>query len=250
MVFDLDGVVFLGGRAIPGAGEALQRIADAGIRVVFATNNATRTTADIAARIAQTGFRAQADQVATSAAAAAWALESEDDPVLVVGEQGLEDTLTESGHRLTGDPDTARAVVVGLDRGIDYGKIRAASQAVRGGARFIATNTDVTFPTPEGPVPGAGAIVAAVAAAAGRDPEVVGKPHPPIIAVTRSLLGPGSTWMVGDRPETDLAAARAADWVPVLVLSGITRHPDEVPDALRPALTVASIADLADMMAQ
>ncbi len=248
VVFDLDGVVLLGTEAIIGAGAALGTIAAHGMKVLFATNNATRTTGYLAKRIElATGFNPDPGTIATSATAVAAALGPEDDPVLMVGESGLADTLKAAERTITDDSHAARTVVVGLDREITYDKLEGASTAIRRGARFIATNTDLTFPMPDGPVPGAGAIVAAVAAASARDPEIAGKPHPAMVRHVSKLLGPGNTWMVGDRPETDLALARAAGWTAVLTLTGITRSVGEVPPELKPDLVIDSIADLVEL---
>jgi len=248
VVFDLDGVIFLGADSIPGAGAALTAIADSGTKVIFATNNATKTTDHVADRIAaETGFVPLPRTIATAATAAAEALGAEDDPVLVVGESGLVETLVASGRTIAVEAASARSVVVGLDRDITYDKLEQAATAIRSGARFIATNTDVTFPMPGGPVPGAGAIVAAIAAASESSPEVTGKPHQSMVQHISHLLGSGDTWMVGDRPETDLALARAAGWKAVLTLTGITRSVDDVPHDLRPDLVIESIADLTEM---
>ncbi len=251
VVFDLDGVIFLGAEAISGAGEALTAIAASGTKVIFATNNATKTTDHVADRIAaDTGFVPRPQSIATAATSAAEALGSDDDPVLVVGESGLVETLLASGRSMAEEATSARSVVVGLDRQITYDKLEKAATAIRRGARFIATNTDVTFPMPEGPVPGAGAIVAAIAAASEASPEVTGKPHQPMVQHISRLLGPGDTWIVGDRPETDLALARAAGWKAVLALTGITRSIDEVSQDLRPDLVIDSIADLIEVFSQ
>jgi HAD superfamily hydrolase (TIGR01450 family) len=251
VVFDLDGVVFLGANTIAGSGEALQTIAARGIRVVFATNNATRTTDYIAARIETgTGYAPDAGSIATSATAALAALGSDDDPILVVGEAGLVETLTAAGRGITNDAAEASTVIVGLDREVTYEKLERASTAIREGARFVATNTDVTFPTPGGPVPGAGTIVAAVAAASGKEPEVMGKPHPAMVRHVSALLADGDTWMVGDRPETDMALAKAAGWSAVLTLTGITTDGAAVPPEYSPDLVIDSIADLIGIFAQ
>ena len=251
VVFDLDGVVFLGPTTIPGSGDALAALEAAGVSVAFATNNATKTVAQVTERIETgTGFSPTSGSVVTSAVATAAMLEPADDPVLVVGGPGLPETLTEAGRRLTDDPTLARSVVVGLDRGISYDKIHRAASAVRDGARFVATNTDVTFPTPTGPSPGAGSIVAAIEAASGRRPEVAGKPHAPMVRSVRATLAPGPTWVVGDRPETDLALARQAGWVAVLVLTGVTQSVDEVSRELTPDMTLESIRDLAAAFSQ
>lgn len=245
VVFDLDGVVFLGGESIPGAGEALAALAGADVRILFATNNATKTTHQIAERITTaTGFEVGAEAVVTSAVAAAGCLTDSDDPVYAVGEAGLGETLRSAGRSVTPDGPAALAVVVGLDRAISYEKLEAASSAVRRGARYIATNTDATFPVPGGAEPGAGALVAAVSTASGREPEVAGKPYPAMVDEINALLAPGATWMVGDRPETDIALARRAGWNAVLVLSGITKDTGSIPEALRPDAAIASIRDL------
>lgn len=247
VVLDLDGVVFLGSGPIEGVGPALRRLASDGWTVVFATNNGTRTRSHIVDRIgSQTGFRPVPEHVITSAVAATTMIAPSDQPVFVVGEDGLRETLRDADIAMTDAADACRTVLVALDRGFDYRTLSDASSAVRDGARFIATNGDLTFPTPDGQVPGAGSIVAAVAAASGRDPEFAGKPHRPMIEAVRRVLSPGDVWVIGDRPETDLALAVAAGWRSVLVLSGVTRDPADVPDRWRPDLIVESLPGLFD----
>lgn len=245
VVLDLDGVVFLGAEAIPGAGEALSTLRDRGWTVAFATNNATRSREYLVDRISrQTGFDPDPRRIVTSAISAAVMVRSDDHPVFVVGEEGLRSTLGEAGIPLTADAGSANCVVVALDRGFGYEALAAASSAIRRGARFIATNSDVTFPTPEGQVPGAGSIVAAVAAASGVEPEFAGKPYPPMVAAVSRVLGPGPTWMIGDRPETDLAFAATAGWRSVLTMTGVTDDPASIPAEWAPDLVVASLPDL------
>jgi 4-nitrophenyl phosphatase len=250
VVCDLDGVVFLGSEAIPGAGAALAAVRDGGFRVLFATNAATRTAAAAADRIHRvSGFPASAEQVVTSGMAAAAMIRRRDQPLLVAGEQGLVDTMREAGIEVTTDPARAGCVVVGLDRGFDYQRLHAASAAARNGARLIATNTDPTFPTPEGPAPGAGSLVAAVETASGRSAEPAGKPHDPMAQAVAERLGPGPTWMVGDRPETDLALAAGRGWIRVLVLSGVTNDPAGIPDELGPDHVLPDLAALPALLA-
>jgi HAD superfamily hydrolase (TIGR01450 family) len=245
VVCDLDGVVYVGERAVPGAGRALADLERAGYRVVLATNNSTRNPLAVAERIhALTGFRSDPVGIVTSSIAAAALLGPGDSPALVVGEEGVAAALAEVGVDMTTDPESARSVVIGLARHVDYDLISAAARAVRRGARFVATNTDATFPTPRGPVPGAGAIVAAVAIAAGTSPEVAGKPHQPMRGAVRQRLGAGPTWVVGDRAETDLALAAAEGWGKVLVLSGITSPDDTIPPELSPDIVVPTLAEL------
>lgn len=245
VVCDLDGVVYVGDTAVGGAGDALRTLEDAGFRIVLATNNSTRTPEGVAAHIESlTGYRVMISSIVTSSVAAATLLSPFESPAFVIGEAGVAAALTDAGIEMTTDPDSARAVVIGLARHVDYALISDASRAVRLGARFIATNTDATLPTPLGPVPGAGSIVAAVATAAGRAPEVAGKPHPPMRLAVSRRLGPGPTWVVGDRSETDLALAAEGGWGRVLVLSGVTSGAEEVPPELAPDIVVGSLADL------
>ncbi|HUU61057.1 MAG TPA: HAD-IIA family hydrolase [Acidimicrobiia bacterium] len=245
VVCDLDGVVYLMDTAVPGAGVALSDIERRGYRLLFATNAAIRTPEGVAAHIASvSGYPAQAAQVVTSAMVAAEVLSAADCPVLVVGEAGLSATLQQSGLRLSDDPREARSVVVGLDRRLTYDRLRVAAAALLRGARFVATIRDPTYPTESGPWPGGGAIVAALEAATGRVAEVVGKPHRPMAEAVVRRLGPGPTWLVGDRPETDLALGRQEGWTTVLVLTGVVSTAADVPAGLRPDLVLATVADL------
>ena len=243
VVFDLDGVVYLPGAGIPGAGAALAEIAGRGYRVLFATNNSSRHARDVAARIRETtGFDADPGRVVTSAHAAASLAGPSDTPAFVLGESGLAATLADHGIAVTADPRQARSVFVGLDRDLTYERLRDAVTAVLAGARLIATNDDATLPTAEGPWPGAGTMVAAVERASGRRAEVAGKPHRAMQAAVASRLGPGPTWMVGDRLETDIAFGNAAGWETVLVLTGIARAGDARPGDPVPEHVVPSIA--------
>lgn len=249
VVFDIDGVVRLGETVVPGAPGAIQQLSEAGCRVLFATNNATKTTIEVAGFLtSMLGLPISPGSVVTSAVAAAMMLDPADRPVFVVGEPGLVATLEGDGHEVTGDPTEARSVVAGLDRQFDYDRLTTAMVAIHGGARLIATNTDATFPTPTGEVPGAGAIIAALETAGGITAEVAGKPHAPMTAAVAARLEPGPVWVVGDRPETDLAMARSEGWTAVLVLTGITRDPESIPAEHTPHVVLESIADVADLV--
>ena len=243
IVFDLDGVVYLGNVGVPGAGEALAAVSELGWHIVFATNNSTRTPHEVLRHVeARTGFRGLDVDVATSAmAAAAWTVR-EHSSVFVVGERGLRDTLADAGLEIV--DDDAEAVVVGLDRQIDYESIAKAARMIRDGATYIATNTDATFPTPEGPVPGAGAIVAAITKAGGKDPITCGKPEDPMLNLVRSLVRGIDVWLVGDRPETDLAMANRAGWHSVLVLTGVTASGTQIHSDDQPAFIIDTIASV------
>ncbi len=240
VVLDLDGCLYLGDEPVPGAREAVEELVAAGARVVYATNNSTKSPEVVARRLHEVvGLRVDPASVATSSMAAAAMLGPDDRPALLVGEPGLTDAVTAAGIAITEDPAEAGAVIVGLDRAISYDRIRRAAHAVRLGARFIGTNPDPTFPTTGLPDPGAGAVIAAVARAAGREPEFAGKPFVPMQRLVAALLGPGPTWVVGDRPETDLALGAAAGWITVLVLTGVAAgaaDADPPPDHVLPSV--------------
>ena len=221
LIFDLDGVVYLGNESVPGAGETLTRLETEGHNIVFCTNNSSRTRGQSAEKIRRvTGYVAHPEQIASSAMAAGRLIESAS-RVLKVGGDGVAEAITLAGATEVSDID-ADTVVVGIDVEFDYDLLDRASAAVRRGGRFIATNRDVTYPSPTGLKPGAGSIVAAVEAAAGVVPVNAGKPEPTMRKLLREMLVEGPVMMIGDRPDTDLAMADIEGWVSVLVDTGVT----------------------------
>lgn len=240
LICDLDGVVYLGNEAIPGSGGALQRFSDAGWHLVFCTNNASRTPRESAAKISRvTGFGASATDVVTSAMAAATLIDPTSS-VFVLGGDGLVEAIGEHGCRVTADWRAADVVAVGLDPGLTYERLSSAVLAIGHGARFVASNHDPTYPTPEGLLPGAGSIVAAVAHATGVAPEVAGKPHPAMRELLASRAT-GTVWIVGDRDDTDLEMGRLEGWSTAHVATGVDSEP-----AVPPTVAVADLASLAD----
>ena len=223
VVCDIDGVVYRGDSLIEGSDTALQQVVDAGIGLFFATNNSTRTPSEVRERIIRiSGVDVPVASIVNSSQAAAHLLAGGETTVLVFGSDAIRQAMDEAAIPMTEAPDHAEAVVVGLDWEFDYQKLSGAVEAVRRGARFIATNTDPTFPVAGGLLPGSGAMVAAVATASGVQPEVAGKPHRPMREVLRAR-GIGPAWVIGDRIDTDVAlAAREDDWRSILVLSGVT----------------------------
>jgi glycerol-1-phosphatase len=226
---DLDGVIWRGDEPIPGAAEAIAGLRAARIRVAFVSNNSSQPVGEVADKLAAAGVHASPDDVITSAVSAATLLASALEPgasVLACAGPGVVEALEAVGLQPVTRPP-ATAVVVGLHRGFDFDELDRASGAVRAGARFVATNLDATYPVPGGMIPGSGAIAAAVATAAGRAPEVAGKPERPMVDLIRARLG-GAGIVVGDRPSTDGALAGALGWPFALVLSGVTQ-PDAPP---------------------
>ena len=223
VICDIDGVVYRGDQLVQGSDLALGRLTRAGIGLWFATNNSTKTPEMVSARITEmTGVDVPLESIVTSSEAAVGMLDDGEWPVMVLGSEGITSALERAGIEVTDDPTDARALLVGLDFDLSYDRLARAADAVRGGARFIATNTDPTYPVAGGLLPGGGSMVAAVQTTTGVGPEVAGKPHPPMRALLRSR-GIGEAWVIGDRIDTDVALARAEpDWRSILVLSGVT----------------------------
>jgi phosphoglycolate/pyridoxal phosphate phosphatase family enzyme len=254
LAFDLDGVIFRGDTMIPGAASALGELARRGLLLRFVTNNATLARSDVAAKLRAFLIPADQEQILTSAAAAAGWLRSRVAPgsrLLVVGEQGLLTELRLAGFdpRHAGDADVegAVAVVVGLDRGFSYRMLAQAQAVLARGVPFVATNLDRTLPVEGAEMPGAGALVAAVAAASGREPDVVvGKPGLELVRSLEDATGvpPAQTLMVGDRLETDIVMGIAAGMRTVLVLTGVSRREDVLPGGPQPEAVLDSVADL------
>ena len=235
---DLDGVVWLAEDPIPGAREAVARLRATGEPVVFVTNNSSQPVGVVEAKLARHGIPAVGD-VITSAMAAAALIEA-GERVLVCAGPGVDEAVRSRGATPVAEGD-ADAVMVGFHRDFDYERLRIAATAVRRGARLLATNDDATYPTPAGPIPGGGAILAAVVTATGVSPIVAGKPNAPMADLVRARLGDEGV-MVGDRPDTDGRFARVLGYRFALVHSGVTLA-HEVVDPV-PDLVAADLAAL------
>jgi HAD superfamily hydrolase (TIGR01450 family) len=250
---DLDGVIWRGETPIPGAADGVEHLRSAGLHVVFLTNNSSGRVHDNLARLAGAGVEAEPDDLVTSAQAAAAMLGTPEPPgtrVLACAGPGVVEALRERGFETVESvtPGLA-AVVVGWHREFDFERLRRAADGVRSGARFVATNLDPTYPGTDGLLPGAGSIVAAVATAGGRRPEVAGKPEPAMAALVRARYGKPAV-MIGDRPSTDGAFATALGVPFALVLSGVagTAGEEQVPDP-PPPFVARDLGVLAPMLA-
>ncbi len=237
-VFDMDGVIWSMDDPIEHAADAIGRCRRAGVAVYFLTNNSSKTRADYVAKLSRFGITCSEDEVVTSAHAAAQWLQAdgaEGKAVVVIGESGLREELTRIGMRLVqySEGDRVEYVVVGWDRGLTYDKLLQAHGAItRGGARFIATNRDATYPLAQGrTIPGGGSIVAAVATSTGVEPITIGKPEPYtlISILRREGAEPDECLVVGDRLDTDIAIAKRVGARSALVLTGVSTA-DEVAD--------------------
>lgn len=221
VVIDLDGVCYRGEEPIDGSRDAVAALRRAGIGVTFATNNATRTPEQSAAKLAALGFEASPGEIITSAVAAADMIEP-GARCMVIGMEGLREAIRMRGCELTDDPASTEVVVTGLDRDLTYDKLARATRALLAGARFIASNADRTFPAADGILPGAGVIMVALETATGRTAEVAGKPQAALFTAAAARLPDGPKLMIGDKVETDIAGAAALGWDTALVLTGVT----------------------------
>jgi HAD superfamily hydrolase (TIGR01450 family) len=248
-LFDLDGTVYLGDALIPGAAETLAALRADGRRVAFLSNKPLQTRADYAAKLTRLGVPAAAEDVVNSSLVLARHLATLDPgaPVFVIGERPLLDELSAHGFEVRPDA-RVRWVVIAFDRAFDYVKLNTALQAVRGGARLIATNPDRTCPIEGGTeIPDCAGMIAAVEAVTGQTVEVtVGKPSPIMLEAALARLGvpAAESVIVGDRIETDIVMGKRLGLATVLVLSGVTRAGDPRVAEMAPDLVLPSIRDL------
>ncbi|HXG04919.1 MAG TPA: HAD-IIA family hydrolase [Candidatus Binatia bacterium] len=247
-LFDLDGTVYRGEALVPGADAVIAALRDDGRRVAFLSNKPLESRAAYAAKLTRLGIPTAAGDVVNSSLVLARHLGRLDPgaPVFVIGEPPLVAELEAHGFEVRRD-HRVRWVVIAFDRTFDYAKLNTALQAVRGGARLIATNPDRTCPTEEGEIPDCAGMMAAVEAVTGRAVDVVvGKPSPIILEVALERLGvpAAEAAIIGDRLETDIVMGKRGGLGTVLVLSGVTRADDPRIAELAPDLVIRSIAEL------
>ncbi|GIV04999.1 MAG: sugar-phosphatase [Fimbriimonadales bacterium] len=232
-VFDLDGVVYRGKQPLPHAIEVLNLLQDSGRQVFFLTNNSGATRQQYAEKLQAMGVEAHPEQFITSGWATALYLQralEQGARLFVVGEPGLKQELCAAGFEVVEsvEPNLPAAVVVGIDRTFNYERLAQAQYAILNGAWFIATNADATYPAEDRLLPGAGAIVAAIATATGHKPRIIGKPNPQILQpyIERGQIRPEQTLLVGDRLDTDIALANLLHIPCALVLTGVSTRED------------------------
>lgn len=246
VLLDLDGVLWRGDTLLPGVRELFGFMDARRIPYCLASNNATLTVDRLNRRLEEVGVVLGSEHLVTSAdAAAGYLREAFPQPpeVFVIGEDVLRRALTGIGCRLVERSEEARVVVVGMDRSLTWGKLVEAGLAIGGGATFIGTNPDRTFPTERGIGPGNGAVLAALETATGRPPIIVGKPEAPIFREAARRIGvpPAETLVVGDRLETDIVGGQMAGMQTALVLTGVTSAAEA---ATRPEHADQVFADL------
>ncbi|MGO4958140.1 HAD-IIA family hydrolase [Luteococcus sp. Sow4_B9] len=264
-LFDLDGVVYLGPSAVPGAAEGIQELRHRGTQIGYVTNNAARRPATVVEHLTELGVPAELADVVTSAQAGARMLTEQlpaGSRILVVGTQALADEVAAVGMAPVWTlQDEPVAVIQGYDPQMTWPRLDDACRAIQGGAAWFATNTDSTRPTDTGLVPGAGAQIAAVQVAVTTQPLVAGKPCTPLLEETMRRLGTSEAIFVGDRLDTDVMGAVAVGMDSLFVFTGAhgkadllaadeSCRPTAIGHDLRALLAPARIAELGESEAR
>jgi len=243
---DMDGVLYRGSQVIPGASELVQFLRVHGIPHLFLTNNSSRTPQQVADKLLRMGIPTEPGRILTSAQVAVSALArvaTPHDRILLVGSAGIRAELALAGLSLADGFEDATYVLAGLDPSVTYEKLAQASLAIGRGAKFWATNGDLSFPTERGLEPGAGALLAAIAATTGVQPTLFGKPEPEMFEQALNVLGTPAdlTAMLGDRLETDIAGGQRAGLLTIAVATGVSaledfENADPPPDYVFPSV--------------
>lgn len=247
LICDLDGVLYRGSQVVPGAPEAVARLQDRGVRVLFCSNNSNPTRAAYLEKLEGIGLDVGEEDLLTSASVLEQVLKQDElagSSAFCIGGEGLKEAVRAAGLEIVHERD-ARVVCVGFDLSFDYSALRMATHALVSGAALYATNDDPSFPAPDGLWPGTGAILASVEAASGRRAVVVGKPHPAMADVAEDRLrGCEHIYVVGDRLSTDIAMGIHRGWHTILVLSGVTSREDLNGADLEPDEVAESLGDV------
>lgn len=251
LILDMDGVIWKSDAPIGDLPAIFKRIRERGLKFVFATNNGTKTPEEYQRKLADLGVEIEAAQVVTSAMGIAFLLAQKHPrgtKIFMIGEEGIRSALEEKGFEILGvdRASEAEAVVMGIDRGINFQKIVEATLLVRAGRPFYTTNTDRTFPTPRGEIPGSGAWLSIITTATGIQPTVAGKPFPYLIELSLERLGTKKeeTLVVGDRLETDIAAGQSVGCPTTLVLSGVSTKQEAEAWNPAPDMIAESLSEL------
>lgn len=252
-IVDLDGTVYRGRELVPGAAEGVAALREAGLDLLFFSNNPTRSGDRYVGRLRELGIDARPGEALSAGDVTADYLSAEhaDDAITVVGSEGLREQLRAAGLRLTSDPDDTQVFVGSWSRSFDYDDMQLALDAVDEQTVFLGTDPDVTVPGPDGPVPGSGAVIGALAGAVGREPDrILGKPSATARRAALDRLGhPAEACLVvGDRPDTDLALGADAGMSTVLVASGITDADAVAEASVQPDHVIDGLGDVAAVL--
>ncbi|WP_297480382.1 HAD-IIA family hydrolase [Thermococcus sp.] len=254
IIFDMDGVIYRGNRPVEGAREVVECLKEKEIPFLFLTNNSTKTPRMYREKLLSMGIDVPAERIITSGLATRLYMERHMEPgrIFVIGGKGLHEEMEKLNWGTVSLEDCRegkwrdiRHVVVGLDPGLTYEKLKYGTLAIRNGASFIGTNPDTTYPAEEGLYPGAGAIIASLKASTERDPLIIGKPNEPVYEIAREKMGSvDEIWMVGDRLDTDIAFAKRFGMKAVMVLTGVSTLEDVKDSPFKPDLILPSVKEL------
>lgn len=257
LLLDGDGVLWRDNRAIPGLNRFFEILGSRGLRWALLTNNNTRTVSEYQAKLAGFDIKADPGQIFTSSTATADYLKRRygfGAPVYAVGMNGVLETLQQAGFLVASgenmpDHDVV-AVVAGMDRNFTFDKAKVATRLILAGAEFVATNTDGTYPTPDGLSPGTGMVIGALMGTTGLTPTVIGKPEHAIFeaALEAMKADKATTAMIGDRLETDILGAQRAGIATIGVLTGVTTPEQMAESDMQPDIVFKSIAELAEAL--
>ena len=248
VLFDMDGVLYRGTQALPGVNELLAFLAAQGAAYACVTNNASRTRDQFSAKLESMGIAVPPERIITSATATSvWlrARAPRGTTVYAIGMEGLREPLFDDGYFVEQQRDP-EYVVIGADFEITYAKLKTACLAIRGGATFVGTNPDTTFPSEEGIIPGVGSFILALEAASDQKAMIIGKPEPALFDAALSLLGVHAqdTLMIGDRLDTDILGAHRAAIPTAMVLTGVSTAAELTRYEVQPSAVFAGLPEL------
>lgn len=251
LILDMDGVLWKSDAPIGDLPSIFKRIRERGLKFVFATNNGTKTPEEYQRKLADLGVDVDPNQVITSALGIAYLLERKyprGTKIFMIGGEGVRKALNDKGFEVLPleRVSEVQVFVMGIDRSINFEKVAEATLLVRNGIPFYTTNTDKTFPTPRGEIPGSGAWLSIITTATGVEPISAGKPYPYLMELALERLGARQveTLVVGDRLETDIAAGQAVGCPTALVLSGVSTREEAEKWIPAPEIIVESLDEL------
>jgi 4-nitrophenyl phosphatase len=253
LIIDMDGVLWTGSVPLPGLNRFFDLLHSRSIPYILATNNASKTVDQYCQKLAGFGVTIKPETVMTSSLATAAFLEGELPPgskVYIVGQDGLHEALGQVGFIIVHDhSQPVAAVVAGIDFTLTYDKLKHGALLIRRGARFIGTNGDLTFPSEEGLLPGAGSILAALEAATGVKPITIGKPEPFMLQVAMRKMGssPDQTVMIGDRLETDILGGQRAGIRTIMVTTGVDKPETIAEKGIQPDVILSGLEELINL---
>ena len=258
IIFDMDGVIYRGNRPIEGAREVVEYLKKKEIPFLFLTNNSTKTPEMYREKLLSMGIDVPAERIITSGLATRLYMARHMKPgkIFVIGGKGLHEEMKKLNWGTVSPEDCRegkwreiRHVVVGLDPGLTYEKLKYGTLAIRNGASFIGTNPDTTYPAEEGLYPGAGAIIASLKASTEKEPLIIGKPNEPVYEIAKEKMGRvDEIWMVGDRLDTDIAFAKRFGMKAIMVLTGVSTPEDVKNSPFKPDLILPSVKELLDYL--